>query len=187
MSKVSSSRITSWRWKPPRKGKAASRKAWVRMIARNNLWVELTNRPFVGICATALWNESRGTRFLREPDVRWEFPNVKKKAATAAGAGDRHLAAVETAIFAGLMPLVEHCAVIRYDDGDSRLNGWIRMGCLGAAWTLDVKDPDSEMSFRVVDSSLDKVWEAAALLLACDSAPFSADPYLKRKPPGKRS
>lgn len=186
MSKVSSFRVRSWSWKEPQKGRPASKAAWVRMIARNNLWVELTHRPFVGICATALWNESKAPRFLRDPDCRWEFPNVKKKSVSSPGGNDRHLVAMETAIFANLMPLVEHCGIIRYEDGDPRLNGWIRMGCLGAAWTLDVKDPDSEMSFRVVDSSLDKAWEAAALLLACDQAPFSLDPYLKPRNGSKK-
>lgn len=181
MSKTSITRVRSWSWKAPRPGQAASKGAWVKLVARRNLWVELTSRPFVGICATALWNESRGSRFQRPPDQRWEFPNVKKKSAASAGGNDRHLVAMESAIFAQLMPLVEHCGIIRYEDGDPRLNGWVRMGCLGAAWTLDVKDPDSEMSFRVVDSSLDKAWEAAALLLACDSAPFSQDPYLKAR------
>lgn len=186
MSKVSSTRITSWRWKRPRKGQGASRKAWVRLVARANIWVELTHRPYVGICATALWNKLRGHRFLRDADYRWEFPDVRKKQIAVGNPGERHLAAMETALFAQHMPLIEHCAIIRYDDGDQRMNGWIRMGVLGSAWTLDVKDPDSEMSFRIVDSSLDKAWDAAALLLACDEAPFALDPYLKRKGPAKK-
>jgi len=49
-----------------------------------------------------------------------------------------------------------------------------------------VKDPDTEMSFRLVDASLDKVLENATLLLACDEAPWSNDPYLKRKGPQKK-
>lgn len=112
---------------------------------------------------------------------------MKRKTVNSGGSSDRHLAAMETALFAQHLPLVEHCAIVRYDDGEPRLNGWIRLGVLGGAWTLDVKDPDSEMSFRIVDSSLDKAWDAAALLLACDEAPFAPDPYLKgRKAPKKK-
>lgn len=179
MSKVQSSRVRSWSWKAPRRGRSASRAAGARMIGWRNLWFELTTRPFVGIAVTATWNEQRGSRFQRPPDQVWEFPNVKKKSTSSAGSTDRHLAALESSLFAQHLPLLEHCAVIRYDDGDPRLSGWLRLGVLGGAWTLDVKDPDTEMSFRLVDASVDKLWDAAALLLACDEAPFSADPYLK--------
>jgi len=184
--KIGSTRVLSWSWKRPRKGQGASKAAGVKMVGWRNLWFELTTRPFVGICATAVWNESRGARFQRAPDARWEFPNVKKKSTSSGASTDRHLAALESSLFAQHLPLLEHCAVIRYDDGDPRLNGWLRLGVLGGAWTLDVKDPDTEMSFRLVDASVDKLWDAAALLLACDEAPFSADPYLKGRKATKK-
>jgi len=186
MSKVQTSRVRSWAWKPPRKDRPASKASGTRLILWKNLAFELTTVPWVGMAVTAMWNESRGTRYQRVPDLRWSVPNVKKKTSSGPAGSDRHLAAMETAIFAQLMPLVEHCALVRYDDGDPRQGGWVRWGTLGAAWTLDVKDPDSEMSFRLVDSSLDKVWEAAALLLACDEAPFAPDPYLKGRKPSKK-
>lgn len=177
--KVSSTIVRTWAWKAPRKGQGASKGAWVKLIRRRNLWFELTSVPWVGMAVTALWNESRGSRFQRPPDQRWELPEVKKKSSVAAGSPDRHLAALESSLFAQHLPLLEHCAVVRYDDGDPRVTGWLRLGVLGGAWTLDVKDPDTEMSFRLVDQSVDKLFDAAALLLACDEAPFQADPYLK--------
>lgn len=186
MSKVSEKRVLSWRWKRPRKDRPASRAEGICRIWWSGSWFELTTRSWVGMSITARWIDSKGGRFQRQPDLRWEFPDVKKKASSGPAGNDKHLAAMETAIFAQLMPLVEHCALVRYDDGDQRQTGYIRLGTLGAAWTLDVKDPDSEMSFRLVDGSLDKVWETAALLLACDEAPFAPDPYLKRKVPAKK-
>jgi len=177
MPKTTTTRVTSWCWKRPRRGRPFSRQLWVRHVLIGDQCWQLTHTPWVGIYRTAMWDEARSPRFQRAPDFSWRKPDVKKKTAMGSGDGGRHLAAMETSIFAQLLPLVEHCAMVRYDDDDPRLPGWIRMGVLGAAWTLDVKDPDTQQSFRVVDSSLDKAWEAAALVLACDQAPFAADPY----------
>jgi len=186
MGKVRTLVFRSDSWKPPRAGQPVSRFSWEGKVVTASYDMLLRAVPHVGIHAFARVDGPLGHRAGSPPAVRWRLPNMKKKSVAAAGGGERHLAAMETALFAQMMPLVEHCAIVRYDDNDPRLNGWIRMGCLGAAWTLDVKDPDTEMSFRLVDASLDKVWEQAALLLACDEAPFSTDPYLKRKGPQKK-
>lgn len=108
-------------------------------------------------------------------------PTVKKKAAAAAaGDGARHVAAMETTKFADLLPLVEHCALVRYDDGDTRVPGWITIKTLGAAWVVQIKDPDSANSFQFVSDTLDKALDGAALLLACDDAPWQPDAFLKK-------
>lgn len=107
---------------------------------------------------------------------------MKKKSAAAAAGGDaRQLANVVSKTFEGLAPLVEHCAVVRYDDGDPRETGWITIKTIGAAWSVQVKDPDSGNSFQFVSETLDKALEGAALLLACDDAPWQPDAFLKRK------
>lgn len=148
--------------------------------------MRLTTVPFVGICLTALWRAAGGSDVGREPDLQWRIPDVKKKTLLSGSSAERHLAALESALFAQHLALLEHCAVTRYDDGDPREPGFLRFGTLGAAWTLDVKDPDTEMSFRLVDASVDKLWDAAALLLACDEAPFAPDPYLKGRKATKK-
>jgi len=103
---------------------------------------------------------------------------MKKKTAAAGDPGQRHLAALESHVLSDLLPLVEHMAVTRYDDGDARVTGWVTIKTQGAAWVVQVKDPDSGNSFQVVDQSIDKALEAASLLLACDEAPWSPDPFL---------
>jgi len=163
-----------------------SRGAWELKLITSCFDLLLRSVPYVGIHVCGRVDGPYGSRVGDKPTVTWRMPNVKKKVATAGGGSERHLVAVESSIFAQLMPLVEHCAIVRYDDGDPRQTGWLRLGTLGAAWTLDVKDPDTEMSFRLVDGSLDRVLENAALLLACDEAPFALDPYLKRKVPAKK-
>ena len=107
---------------------------------------------------------------------------MKKKAAAAAAGGDaRHLAPVESEYFSKLMSLVEHCAVTKYDDGDPRETGWFTIKTLGSAWVVQVKDQDSGNSFQFVSDTLDKALEGAALLLACEEAPWQPDPFLRKK------
>lgn len=113
---------------------------------------------------------------------RYGRPTVKKKTALSAAGGDaRHLAKMETDYFADLMPLVEHCAIMRYDDGEAREPGWVTIKTLGAAWVVQVKDPDAGVSFQFVSESLDKALEGATLLLACDDAPWQPDAFLKAR------
>jgi len=111
--------------------------------------------------------------------LRWEQPNMKKRVPKGALDGEvKHLAPVETTRFADLMPLVEHCAMRRYDDGDPREPGWVTIKTQGAAWCVQVKDPDGAVSFTAVGQTLDGALETAALLLACDEAPWEPDRFL---------
>lgn len=141
----------------------------------------LCSVPFRGICAVARGprlavGSRQGRGFLH-----WRFPVMKKKSASSAAANAKHVAAVETDLFAQLFPLVEHCAATSYDDGDPREPGWITVKTQGAAWVVQVKDPDSAMSFTSVAESLDKALQTAALLLSCDEAPWTPDQWLKSK------
>jgi hypothetical protein len=106
---------------------------------------------------------------------------VKKKTAPAAGSLGRHLAPIETNLLKDHMALVEHMAVTRYDDQDPREIGWITIKTVGAAWQVQVKDPDTGNSFAVIAETLDKAIDAAALLLSCDDAPWAPDAFLKAK------
>ena len=112
---------------------------------------------------------------------------MKKKIGKLQASDVKHLAALETSILNGLLPLVEHCAVRQYEDGDPRETGWITIKTQGAAWVVQVKDPDSCCSFASVAETLDKALETAALLLSCDDAPWEQDRFLaeaKRKKKG---
>jgi len=103
---------------------------------------------------------------------------MKKKAAKGGAENVKHLAPVETKIFGELLSLVEHCAIRQYDDGDTREPGWITIKTQGAAWVVQVKDPDSAASFTALGSSLDQALETAALMLSCDEAPWEPDTFL---------
>lgn len=141
----------------------------------------LTATPFQGICVTAMWPRCSPLGHLDPPHHSWERPSMKKKLSKTEGAIMKHLAAVETEILRGLLPLVEHCAVRQYDDGDPRETGWITLKTQGSAWVVQVKDPDSGCSFSAVAESLDKALETAALLLSCDDAPWEPDQWLMKQ------
>lgn len=102
---------------------------------------------------------------------------IKKRASEAkAGA---HSAAVETEVLKDLLPLVEHCCMRQYDDGTPREPGWFTVKVQGAAWIVQVKDPDTCCSFNSVADRLDNAFQTAALMLASEEAPWEPDTFLK--------
>lgn len=110
--------------------------------------------------------------------THYERPSMKKKTGKVPEGQGKHLAPVESETFKDLMPLVEHCCCRAYDDGDPREPGWITVKTAGSAWIVQVKDPDSCMFFSAVGATLDKALETAALLLACEEAPWEPDTWL---------
>lgn len=144
--------------------------------------VLLCSEWWVGIWTVGVWPRSAVGWWPSDSLCLFKRPVVKKKAAAANASGDaRHLAAVESEHFKDMLSLVEHCAIVRYDDGDSRQPGWFTVKTLGAAWLVQVKDPDGACSFQFVSDTLDKALEGAALLLSCDQAPWQPDPFLARE------
>lgn len=143
--------------------------------------LELTSLPFKGICVTAVWR--RGERLARPtaPRLKWEYPSMAIRKRTAQLTLVKHLAAMETGILHDVMPLVEHCALRQYEDGSEREPGWVTIKCTGAAWVVQVKDPDTACSFSAVADTVDKALETAALLLAADEAPWEPDQWLARQ------
>lgn len=134
-----------------------------------------------GICIVA--RVPRGHVGPPRPEhPQWRYPSMKKKMSRVAVAGGvRHLAAVETNTLSALMPLIEHCCLRTYDDGDPREPGWFTVKTVGSAWCVQVKDPDACVSFTATAETIDKALETAALLLACDEAPWEPDRYLAQQ------
>lgn len=90
----------------------------------------------------------------------------------------KHLAPVESQLLGGHLSLIEHMCLMQYEDGSPRVPGWITIKAQGAAWCVQVKDPDSCSSFSAVAATLDGAIELASLLLSCDDAPWEADRWL---------
>jgi len=155
-------------------------------IRRANLVFTLTSVPWHGITVVGYLKLGKGSCHFDKPTLEWSSPSMKKKTAKEGDPGQRHLAALESDILRDLLPLVEHMGVTRYDDGDVRLTGWVTIKTQGAAWVVQVKDPDSGNSFQVVDAALDKALETTSLMLACDEAPWSPDPFLAQQKARKK-
>lgn len=111
---------------------------------------------------------------------------MKKKGIAGGGEGARHLAPMESELFRDMMSLVEHCAVRLYDDNSPRDIGWWTVKTLGAAWVVQVKDPDSCCSFNAIGDTIDKALATAALLLSSEEAPWESDNFLKAQKAKKK-
>lgn len=139
-------------------------------------WLDATWRRGIWVSA----REYRGD-VPRGGDRRVTFvrPSMKRRVSKSSPEGGaQHLAPVETARFSDMMSLVEHLAFRKYDDGEPREPGWVTIKTQGAAWVVQVKDPDAAVSFSAIGETLDKALETAALLLACDEAPWEPDTFL---------
>lgn len=168
------------------------RGGWVQPKGRGEFYI-LTERwkflvdflPWKGFCIRARFPWLKMGGWALTPDLQWERPSMKKKSSKDGADKGKHLAAVETEHLARLLPLVEHCCCRQYDDGEAREPGWITLKTIGAAWVVQVKDPDSGMSFQAVGETVDKALDSAALLLGCDEAPWEIDLWLKKRKPSK--
>lgn len=144
-------------------------------------------QPHRGIHPVALF---KGRGALGQPLCVWPRPEftVKRRSPnpTVAKDGPVHLAPVETVVFGKLMNLVAHCAETRYDDGEPRKPGWFTIKTMGAAWVVQVKDPDSCCQMMTTAATLDDALALADVLLGSDEAPWEPDPFLKRQETGKK-
>jgi len=161
-----------------------------RWTPRRKTWYDLVLPRYV---ITILYTPFRGftLRAIREsgssPVDRfyvWPVPEVSMKRVNAQKQGPQggatHLAAVESNVFCKLASLVAHCCTVKYDDGESRRPGWFTVKTQGAAWTVQVKDPDSCSQLQATAQSLDDALALADLLLGSEEAPWEPDPFLKR-------
>lgn len=138
----------------------------------------LTFRQRKGIHVSALFRSGERFPVPTEALQQWEYPSMAIKKRSAAVQAGKHLASVESSLLASLLPLVEHCSHREYDDGSPREVGWFTVKTTGAAWVVQVKDPDGCCSFSAVADTIDKALQTAALLLACDEAPWEPDSWL---------
>jgi len=159
---------------------APRRTAWYELVTRRHVLV-LCFTPFRGFCVRAL--RLKGAAAVDRLCV-WPPPEFSVKRVNASKQGPQgsavHLAAVESNVFAKLPSLVAHCCTVRYDDAEPRRPGWFTVKTQGAAWTVQVKDPDSCSQLQATAQSLDDALALADLLLGSEEAPWEPDPFLKR-------
>lgn len=139
---------------------------------------------YLGRPGTTLYSLNRpsGVRLWAASAVSYdEVWKVKKKQPPSNTGGQKHLASVESNILAQCHALVKHCAVTQYDDGEPRRPGWLTIKTFGSAWQVEAKDPDSCLSLRVVENSLDEALQLLALLLESEEAPWELDTWLQQQ------
>lgn len=91
--------------------------------------------------------------------------------------GPAHLAPIDSQVLSRWVVLLQHLAVIRYDDGEPRQPGKVFVETMGSAWKVVITDPDSCGKLQVVGQTPEEALDLACLLLDADDTPWEADPY----------
>lgn len=110
---------------------------------------------------------------------------MKKVAKKEGQSQNGTLAAADSKLLEKLSALVQHCCCRAYDDNEVRTPGWFTVKTIGAAWCVQVKDPDSCCSFVATAATLDDALLTAELLLGTPDAPWEHDKWLAKGAPRK--
>lgn len=150
-------------------------KRWCLLV--NPLLLRMVHVPWHGTFLSVV--EYTGTcpltpRILRS--FHWET-FMKRRSAVTKQEAPKHLAAVETNLLADCLPLVEHCTMTRWDDGEPRQPGWLQIRTLGNDWVVTAKEPDQGLMLQVRAENLDDALFALAAHLGSPDAPWQEDPY----------
>jgi len=154
--------------------------AWVDLICRRVV-LRLEHVPFKGYCIRSVRPHGGGpadTLFVF-PRPEFSVKRIELGKQPSDGAA-HHLAAIESNVLGGLPNLVSHCCVTRYEDGSARRPGWWTVKTMGAAWVVQVKDPDAAASLQATSGTLDDALALADLLLGSGDAPWEPDAFLKK-------
>lgn len=154
------------------------RVAHFEVRGRRGLKFGLTWTPFKGIRATAFQDPLHPAPWPYWRTYARELVVKKKGGAKSPETLSPHLADRHSVVFAKLVALIEHCACVRYDDGDPRRPGWVTIRTQGSSWSVQVKDPDSACSLQAVGVTLDDALALACLLLEQEETPWEHDPWL---------
>jgi hypothetical protein len=87
----------------------------------------------------------------------------------------RHLAALESEVFRDHMAIIEHLAMLMYEDGTPRQGGYLSVWVEGSQWRVQIKDRDAAAKLSVVGRTLDEALTLLHMLLGCEDAPWEPD------------
>lgn len=90
--------------------------------------------------------------------------------------GPSHLAAIESKLFHGLLNVVKHLVINRYDNGEARVPGTFIWRVEGSHFKLIAKDPTTRLQLSVVANTVDDAWALMDLYLGSEDAPWEDDP-----------
>lgn len=153
--------------------------------ARFFLWVDRDTKfdlqwiPRAGISLLAVHLDPLSEMPRVVPGYRMEEVMKRRTAKVNDGKAPKHLAPMESDFLCRLVPLIEHVACTAYDDGEPRKVGWWTLRTVGAAYQIEVKDPDTCSRLVITGATLDEVLILASTLLASEDAPWEPDPWLQ--------
>jgi hypothetical protein len=108
-------------------------------------------------------------------------PNVKK-VKVGDRATVRHLAALESEYLRDSLPVLEHLAVLQYEDGTPRQAGYLGIWTQGSTWTVRCTDKDADAQLTAEGRTLDEALDTLTLLLGSEAPPW--EPCSRRKKKG---
>jgi len=159
---------------------ALRRTTWYELLTKRHVLV-VVYVPYRGFHSRSI--RARGGLALDRLAI-WGPPEFSMKRIQPGQQGPNgsatHLAAVETNLFDKLAALVAHMTVVKYDDGEPRKPGWITIKTMGAAWSVQVKDPDGCAQLQATAQSLDDALCLADLLVGSEQAPWEPDAFLQK-------
>jgi len=174
---ISSSRVRKG-WRRPRQWMPHEPTCFLVQLLDRALGVGY--QPYRGMYPISMF---RGRGALGIPVAVWPRPEYTMKRRNvqteSSPDGPNHLAAVETNIFHQLPNLVAHCCLVRYDDKSVRKPGWFTIKTMGAAWVVQVKDPDGGCQMQLTAQSLDDALCLADVMLGAETAPWEPDQFLR--------
>jgi hypothetical protein len=139
--------------------------------------------PYQGFHRFARFSRHRDANVAGHGAVQtWERPAMRK-VRLADRASVRHLAAMETAMFSHHLAVLEHLALLQYEDGSPRKPGFLMMFTEGAQWKLVLKDNDADAQLPMIGRTADEAWGLLNEFLGCEEAPW--EPNARRKAKGK--
>lgn len=107
-------------------------------------------------------------------------------ALSASGGGVFHLASLDTAVLKACPHVVQHLAVVRYDDGTPRRPGRLFLETVGAFYKLILKDQETGLEMVLSAPTIDDVFALADLMLASDTPPWQPDPFARQHASGSK-
>lgn len=107
-----------------------------------------------------------------------------KKVRIADKAAVRHLAALETELLRDHLSVVEHLALLQYEDGSPRQTGYLGVWTQGSQWMARITDKDGDATLTAGGRTLDEALTLLAMLLGADDAPW--EPVSRRVSKGAR-
>jgi len=156
-------------------------KKWKTVVLiRRSLTFELFFRRGFGY--SAVWCERAGRRVhMWEEPFWWEgAKNMKRRRSEVTQDSGVAVASLDLKKLVEFLPIVQHLAVRRYDDGEPRTPGVITLRTIGSLWQAMCKDPDTRQEMPVVAQTFEDLLYLTAATLDAPDAVWQPDPWAEK-------